>query len=142
MAREVRHFTATIPANTPITDPATTNIGFSPRIVRTVDWIVPPGPSGVLGWQLAMGGVVVVPVLSDQWVVDDGNSGSFTLDGYPDSGAWQIRGYNTGAHPHSVFLTLHLDLPVPPRPRPAPIHPIALTSLYDLSQAGPPVRGR
>jgi hypothetical protein len=140
MAAEVRHYTAAIPAGTAIAHPVTVPIVFPPRIVNSIDWRVAPGSQGVMGWQLAMGGVLVLPTSSDQWVIADGTSGTFTLDNYPDSGAWQVIGYNTGSYPHSVFLTFHLDLPSRPAAVPAPIHPLAFAGLNDLSKAGPPVR--
>lgn len=140
MAREVRKYTVTVPAGTAITTPQTTPIAFPVRVVRSVDWRIPPGAQGVMGWQLAMGGVQVVPVGSDTWVIDDGTAGTFVLDGYPDSGAWQVIGYNTGTFPHSVFLTFHLDLVERPREAPVQLAGPLLSSFNDLSQLGAPVR--
>jgi len=140
VAREIRRYTATIPAGTAITAPVTVPIAFPVRVVRSVNWSIPPGAQGVMGWQLAMGGVQVVPFGSDTWVIQDGTSGSFTLDGYPDSGAWQVIGYNTGAYPHSVFLVFHLDLVERPRPAPAQLAGPLLSPASDLSQLGAPVR--
>jgi hypothetical protein len=141
VADEVRHFTATFPAGTPIATPAVVNIGFAIRRVRTIDWRVPPGAAGTTGWRLTMGGIQVVPIRSDLWVIDDGNSGTFVLDGYPDSGAWQVTGYNTGTFAHSVYFVFHLDLVKPaPKPR-APLSPLAVMGVFDLSRSGPP-RGR
>lgn len=142
MSVEVRKYTVTIPAGTAIASPVTTSVAFPVRVVRSVDWRIPPGALGVMGWKLAMGGVQLVPYQSDTWVIDDGTGGSFTLDGYPDSGAWQVIGYNTGAFQHSVFLTFHLDLVEPRRPVPSVLSGAALSSVYDLSQLGPPVRRR
>lgn len=142
MAREVRQYTATIPAGTAVATPVTVSVAFPPRIVRTVDWRIPPGAQGVMGWRLAMGGVQVVPTSSDSWVIDNGTSGTFTMDGYPDSGAWQVIGYNTGVYAHSVYLTFHVDLIVRPNPRPAPIPARLLAPVSDLSQLGAPIRGR
>lgn len=93
-----------------------------------------------MGWQLAMGGVQVVPTGSDTWIIDDGTSGVFTLDGYPDSGAFQVIGYNTGAYPHSIFLVFHLDLPERRQVAPAPLNSAVTSAAYDLSQLGAPVR--
>lgn len=142
MAREVRKYTVTVPAGTAIATPQATSIAFPVRTVRSVDWRIPPGAQGVMGWQLAMGGVQVVPVASDTWVIDDGTAGTFTLDGYPDSGAWQVIGYNTGTFPHSVFLTFHLDLVEQPRPAPVQLGGPLISSFTDLSKLGAPVRGR
>jgi hypothetical protein len=142
VADDVRHFTATIPAGTQIANPFTQDISFPPRVVRTIDWRMPPGAAGTTGWRLTMGGVQVVPHLSDPWVIDDGHAGTFALDGYPDSGAWQVTGYNTGTHPHAIYFVFHLDL-VRPKPRlAAPLSPLAVMGVFDLSQSGPPVRGR
>ena len=141
MAAEVRQYTATFPAGTPIAAPAVVSVAFPPRVVRQVDWRIPPGAQGVMGWQLAMGGVQVLPTRSDTWVVDDGTSGTFTLDGYPDSGSWQAIGYNTGQYSHSVFLTFHLDLPQRAAPLPTTISALTLSGVTDLSKAGPPGRG-
>ena len=141
MADEVRHYTATIPAGTPASAPVTVGIGFPVRTVLSVNWRIPPGAQGALGWQLAMGGVQVLPTGSDKWVIDDGTSGTFTLDGYPDSGAWQVIGYNTGAFPHSVFLVFHVNSVRRPPPVPSVLDGRQLAPVADLSRSGPPLRG-
>jgi|SRR5579863_1249005 len=142
MAREVRKYTATIPANTPVSSPYAVPIVFPFRVVRTIEWSIPPGAQGVMGWQVAMGGVQVIPTGSDLWIVGDGTGGTFSLDGYPDSGAWQVLGYNTGVYAHSIFLVFHLDLIPTPKPPRTVVSPLAMMQLNDLSKAGPPVRGR
>lgn len=142
MAQEVRHFTVTIPAGTAIATPATVAIAFPPRVVLSVDWRVPKGPMGVLGWRLAMGNVQVLPTGGDLWVIANGEAGTWDTSDQPDSGAWQLVGYNTGANPHSVYLAFHLALP-PDKPRRRPL--ITATDLMpspDLSQAGPPIGAR
>lgn len=75
----------------------------------------------------------MIPTDSDPWVIDDGHAGTFALDGYPDSGAWQVTGYNTGTFAHSVYLAFHVDLvrsPVAPR---SLISPVLLMPLPDIS---------
>lgn len=142
MADEVRRATATIPAGTPIAVPVTVDISFPPRRVLTIDWRVPPGPAGAMGWRLTMGGVQVIPTLSDPWVIEDDHHDTFVLDGYPDSGAWQVTGYNTGTHPHSVYFVFHLDLVRPAGALARPVLDVrALMPVPDLSQAGRPVAG-
>lgn len=100
----------TIPAGTPKTAPFTTDTSFPDRVVRLVTWRVPPGPAGVMGWRLTMGGVQVVPLPAGSWIVTDSAQGQWALDGQPDSGAWQVTGYNTGVFPHAVYLDFHVDL--------------------------------
>lgn len=142
MADEIRHFTATIPAGTLLTSPVTINIATSVRVVTQIDWRVPPGPMGTFGWQLAMGGVIVFPVQSDPFVVADNQSGTWQVSNAPDSGAWQVIGYNTGANPHSVYLAFHCDPPERPIILGALIPAYQLSPAPDLSKAGPPVARR
>ncbi len=142
MATDIRHFTATIPAGTPIASPAVVAVAMPVRVVRSIDWRVPPGPMGTFGWQIAMGGVKVFPTGGDFYVVADNQDGSWTLTEAPDSGAWQVIGYNTGVNPHSVYLAFHCDLPERPSVVSAPLPAGLLSSSLDLSRAGPPVRRR
>jgi hypothetical protein len=140
MALEVQHFTATIPAGTLKTAPVTVNTEMPFRTVRQIDWRVPNGPMGVFGWQVAMGGIQVFPSGGDTWVVSNDEHGTWLVTDAPDSGAWQVIGYNTGANPHSVYLAFHVDLPSRTAKAPAEISPFSLYPGPDLSSAGPPVR--
>lgn len=142
MAREVRHFTATIPAGTPLATPATVAIAMPPRIVRSVYWRVPNGPMGQFGWQLAMGGVKVLPTGGDAFVIANDEHDTWYPDDHPDSGAWQVIGYNTGANPHSVYLAFSVDFPSPPVQLRQLVDFTSPPFALDLSQAGPPVPGR
>lgn len=142
MAEDIAHFTATIAAGTPKSAPAVVTIKMAPARVLSIDWRVPSGPMGVFGWQLAMGGVQVFPSVGDLFVVANDEHGTWTPSTAPDSGAWQVIGYNTGANPHSVYLAFHTDVPSRPAPFPLVLDPRQLSSSPDLSKAGPPVRRR
>jgi hypothetical protein len=140
--QEIRHFTVTVPAGTPQAAPFTEAITFPPRKVIRVYWRVPNGAMGVMGWNLSMGGVLVIPYASDQWVVANDEHDTWTATGQPESGAWQVSGYNTGTHPHSVYLAFTLEpISVPDTAAPAPLAPWAYTG-PDLSKAGRPVAGQ
>lgn len=110
MAREVRHYKVTVPAGTPQATPQITDVSFDVRIVRRIDWHLPHGCVGLVGFHIAMGGVPVVPLPKGEFVIGDGEGGSWTLEDAPDSGAWQCVAYNTGGHAHTIHLTFHLDL--------------------------------
>ena len=109
-AAEVRSFAVTIPAGTAQDDPYTADIYFPARDVVAVSWRVPPGPSGLMGWRLTMsGGQVVIPT-GGGWIVADDQYDTWPLTGFPDSGYWEVTGYNTGAYDHTVYLDFLLDL--------------------------------
>lgn len=117
-AVEVRSFVVTIPAGTPLAAPVTRNVPFPARVVNAIHWKVPPGPSGLMGWRLAMsGGIAVIPT-GGGWIITDGDSDTWNLTGQPDSGQWQVTGYNTDIYDHSVYLDFLLDMvgsgPQPP----------------------------
>lgn len=114
MAREVRAFTCTIPANTLPGAAASFDIGFPPREVDTIEIVVPPGPSGVVGFYLANSDVRVIPYASDEWLIMSGEKVSWPLDGYINSGSWQLFGYNTGVQDHTIYVRFLLSLPAHP----------------------------
>lgn len=113
-AVEVRSFAVTIPAGTPVASPATTEINFPPRTVVAVDWQVPPGPSGLMGWRLAMSeGTAVLPT-GGGWIIADNVEKTWSVQGQPNSGAWELTGYNTDIYPHTVYLNFLLDVVTQP----------------------------
>lgn len=142
MAREVRHFTITCPAGTPKAAPNVQSIAFPPRYVREVYWRVPNGPMGTFGWQLSMGGLQVIPIAGDTWIVANDEHGTWELTGQPDSGAWQVTSYNTGANPHSVYLAFQLDLIERPPAFTRLLEGRELTLSPDHALLGPPVTRR
>lgn len=143
MAEDIRHFTTTCPAGTPATAALVIPITMPPRTVRRIDWRVPNGPMGTMGFLLQVKGGVILPVAgSFIFVVANGETGYWELDDYPDSGDWQVAMYNTGANPHSVYLTFHIDLPAK-APALLGLHDFTAPPFTaDLSQAGPPVSPR
>lgn len=109
MATEVRAFTVNVPAGTLSTAPITAPMVFPPRRVQAVQVIVPPGPSGLVGWAILVGGVRVIPYLSDPWVITAAENITWPLEGYPDSGSWAVQAYNTGAIDHAIYFRWLLE---------------------------------
>lgn len=143
MAEDIQHFTVTIPAGTPAAHPATVNVAMPPRTVTQIDWKVPPGHMGTMSFLVAMGGVPVLPVAgSFTYVTADNKDGTWHLSKYPDSGSWQVIGYNTGAYAHSLLLTFYCNMPVKAPVLRTVLPPHSLDSAPDLSRAGPPIRKR
>lgn len=111
MAREVQAFQVTIPAGTAKASPQTTALTMPARIVREVEVLVPPGPRGNVGFQLAMAGNQLLPYTAGTFLVTDNEVLRWPLEGYPDSGAWQLIAYNTGIFDHTLYLRFLVDIP-------------------------------
>lgn len=141
MAQDIQHFTVTIPTGSTAANPAVIAVALPVRVVRSVDWKIPPGHMGTMSFLLAMSKVPVLPVYGQYtYITADGKDGTWHLENYPDSGAWQVIGYNTGNYAHSVLLTFHCDLPEKPSRLRQPLSPYDLMPAPDLSRAGPPPR--
>lgn len=142
MSDEARFYIATIPAGTPEAAPVTVGLAMPVRRVDRIDWRVPHGSQGLMGWRLTMGGVQVLPDRATPWIITEGMSGTWQVATLPDSGAWQVTGYNTGNYDHSVHLDFHLSVTRPPYTPPTDMTLAQLSQVPDLSQAGPPVGRR
>lgn len=108
MATSEQVFAATITAGTAKASPMTVSLPVMAGVIDLIRWRVPPGPRGNLGWQLGMGGVTVIPENSGTYIIADNESDSVFISGLPDSGAWQVIGYNTGTFDHTVYLYFHV----------------------------------
>ena len=111
MAREIRQYAFTIPAGTAKVTPYTETIVFPPRIVVQIDWKVPPGPSGDVGWAIGSSGIPVIPRDANTWIVTDNESNSWILEDFHDSGSWELFGYNVGTYDHTIYFTFLCNLP-------------------------------
>jgi hypothetical protein len=110
MAIQVFAFQVTIPAGTAQASPFRQSTQLPERQVSTLEITVPPGPSGLMGFAITMGGVNVLPVSPGTFIVTDDERISWPLTGLPTSGAWQVSGYNTDVWPHTVYLRWLVDL--------------------------------
>lgn len=130
MAVEIRQFTLTIPANTPISAPAVQDMSFPARSVDAIEIVAPAGSNGVVGFQVRNSGKVVIPYDSDQWIVTSGEVISWPLQDYITSGSWEAAGYNTGANDHAIYVRFLLSLPpaIPEADTVAPLDAVALSA--------------
>lgn len=102
--------TATIPAGTPQASPALVDVSFDAAAVSVVTVTVPPGPLGLMGFQLWVKGGQAIPANQGAYVVADNRVITWQLANLPDSGAWQVKGYNLDIYDH----TIHLEFSVEP----------------------------
>lgn len=141
MAAEIRAYTLTIPAGTTPTAPLVLDVSFPARVVDAVQVIVPPGPSGLVGWCIMNSRLRVIPYDSDPWIITAGESITWPLSNQVTSGSWQVAGYNTGSVDHAVFFRFLLSLlPAASAPASNLIDEAALTpsdySLFSFPEGG------
>src|SRR6266702_4572492 len=123
MAVQVFHFAPTIPAGAPITTPMIFNLTMPPGTVEAIEWRIPPGPNGAMGWSLGAAGRAVIPYNRGEWIIGDDDRDRWELAEQITSGAWQLFGYNTGTYDHRVFFTF-LTRPPGITATPAPVAPL------------------
>lgn len=111
MAREVYSFQVLVPAGTAQAAPLVASLGIPPRIVTRIEWRVPEGARGQLGFRLGMAGQRLIPYNAGGWIVADGEAQGWDFEGLPTSGAWQLIAYNLGTFDHSVYVRMLADLP-------------------------------
>lgn len=95
---------ATIPAGTAIAAPFTADMSFDPATVETIIVTIPPGPSGLVGFQLWVKGGQAIPTNQGGWIVGDDRIITWQLADLPDSGAWQLVGYNLDIYDHTIYV--------------------------------------
>ncbi len=104
MADEIRAFACLIPAGTPIAAPVVIPMVFPPRTVDSIEIRIPPGPNGTVGFAIAAAGQPIIPLNAGQWIIANNDTISWPLSGFLNSGAWQLRAYNAGIYPHTLYV--------------------------------------
>jgi hypothetical protein len=106
MAQRINVKVVTVPANTQQAAPLTTTFTIRPGTVERIEVLVPPGPSGFLGFQVLFAGVLVIPDDIGVFIVTDNELISWPLGEYPTDGRWSVRAYNTDVFDHSIHVRL------------------------------------
>jgi hypothetical protein len=131
MANEVRAYQVTIPAGTAQAAPMRASLAMPPRDVVGLEIVVPPGPSGTMGFAITMGGVNVLPIQPGTFIVTDNQRIEWPLNDLPDSGAWQLTGYNTDVFDHTVYLTWLVNQ-IGAQTSRSPVENVALSALSGI----------
>lgn len=126
MAYKIRSFSLTIPAGTPKNAPVTFNTPCGNFVLSGVEFVVPDGANGNVGFRLATSGAQVIPDNAGAWLIASGEKIPWSLTGQLTTGAWQIIAYNTGLNDHTIQARYLLDLiPAAAQPIDLPLLPVA-----------------
>lgn len=113
--REVQSFACTIPAGTAKAAPAVFQLPMMAMDIEWLEWQVPPGARGDVGFWLGSLGQQIIPFSSGgpNWIVADGYTAHWDMDELAADTSWELRGYNIGLLPHTVTVRFGLALPRP-----------------------------
>jgi len=109
VAERIELFDVTVPAGTAIATPQTTALVFDPGIVERIEIVVPPGPSGLVGFQIRHSGETVIPHSASQWIIADNEPINWPVQGFPEGSAWSFRGYNLDVYSHTIYFRFHVN---------------------------------
>jgi len=109
MADRIHAFQVTIPPATAIATPQVTALSFPAGIVTDIHITVPPGPSGLVGFQISHSNEVVIPHRGTTFIIADDRPIDWPLRHFPIGNAWRIRAYNTDVYPHTLYLEFMVD---------------------------------
>lgn len=98
-----------IPPHTPTTAPVSAAL-FANRAAIDAVWVlVPPGPSGLVGFSFWHSSRQQIPKVDGTWIIADGETVPIQvgdLSPWPD---WTIKGYNLDAFQHTLYVRVALD---------------------------------
>lgn len=116
--REVQQFPCTVPANTAKANPAVFPLVMMPLDIEWLEWQVPSGVNGEVGFWLGSEGQQIIPFASGaaNWIVTNDYTAHWDVDRLPADTSWELRAYNLGILPHVITVRFGLSLPLTSAP--------------------------
>jgi len=102
MATRIEVIPVTVAAMTPIAAPVIVALPFDDGRVDALEIIVPPGPSGLVGFQVRHSSQVVIPFSANAFLVTDDEKIHWPMEAFPEANKWDCVIYNTDQYPHTV----------------------------------------
>lgn len=109
MATRVLPFTVTIPAGTLPSAPVTIELDMDNWEIEAIELEIPPGPAGLMGFQVLNNGVAWIPYGAGEWLVWDDVRETYYMTDQPTASGWAVQGYNTGTYDHAVIVRMHVN---------------------------------
>ena len=131
---QINQFTCQVPAGTAIANPAVFPMVLPNLDIVWLEWEVPPGPRGNVGFWIGSHGQQIIPFGSGaaSWIVTDDRFTHWDLVDQPDSGDWELRAYNLGVDPHTIYVRWGLGPPTD-----IPVVGVAPLAASSISNPGP-----
>lgn len=108
MAQRIETPVVTVPAGTLSTAPQDTNLTWLEGIIERIEVVVPPGPSGLVGFSIGHSRQPIIPFASGQWIIADDQHFDWQIENYPTGAKWFVRAYNQDIYSHSLYFVVHI----------------------------------
>jgi len=109
VAQRIETPVVTVPAGTLATAPQTTALTLRDAVLQRIEVVIPPGPSGLMGFAFLHSGQQIIPFTTSQWIIADDDKLEWEVDQFPTGNKWSVKAYNTDVYPHSIYLRLHFQ---------------------------------
>lgn len=142
MAEREEVFDVTVTAGTKRTAPVSTSVSFAPGFVVGIEIVVPPGPAGLSGVALAQAHQPVLPRTLGAFFIGDDEIIRRDLEGYLNTGDWQVVGYNEDINDHTFevrFQVREVTAAIATTPATAPLE-LTPGGEIGTSEAAPPTQ--
>lgn len=106
MAERIEIKSITTPSGTLSSAPLVTALNFRQGYPVRIEIRFPPGPSGLVGFQLAHSGEVIIPKDKTEFLITDNEIVIWPLDNFPYNAAYTVRTYNTDFYSHTIQLRM------------------------------------
>lgn len=104
MATRIELLEVLIPLQTLSTAPADFPLQFPEGVVDNLEILIPPGPSGLVGFQVLHGDQQVIPLTRGVFIITDNETLDWPLSGYPVGHAWAVRAFNNDRYDHTLYF--------------------------------------
>lgn len=125
MADRIEAKQITVPAGTLISAPQVSDLAILPGRVIGFEIIVPPGPSGLAGFQIMHSNQRIIPFGDDNWIIADDEKIEWPLNRSLVGDYWQFRAYNIDIYEHTFYVRMLIDEIARLLPGPSPLLDIA-----------------
>lgn len=106
MAERIEIKSITTVAGTTVAAPLVTTLNWRQGYPERIEFRVPPGPSGLVGIQVAHSGEVIIPKDPTEWLITDDEPVIWPMVGYPYNAKWTIRTYNLDVFSHTIQVRM------------------------------------
>lgn len=109
MATRIESFQVVVPAGTLQVSPLDTALDFVPAVVDEITILVPPGPSGLVGFAFIHSFQQIIPFQDGEFIVADNEVLRWPLSRFPEGRGWIVRAFNEDVYNHTLFIRMLLS---------------------------------